>query len=310
MAFNGPQRPGAPNPLNPLGYVGTSPNMTVRNRRPTPMDGLLSPLGSWWIVPIDDTFKTGEVWVLVSVAEGIATWKRLRGSGIGPVTDFTVNKIYLTTAGSGSYTPSNGLVQAYVECIGAGGASATCSTPYHGTALQNAGGGGGAYCAKLYTAADIGTSVSYVIGAGGTAPLTQGDGNDGGDTTFLGMTAGGGSGAIFLGGPPPTPPRQNEGGYGGVATGGDINDKGGWGFTFYNYWAGSPVPDTSYGWSGGSFYSASKYGLRDTASASVTCEAGIWGAGGGCYALNNGGPGLIIGGSGGDGVIIITEYIG
>lgn len=300
------QIPGGINGINPLIYQGSTPNLVAFTRRPTVQDGYSWPIGMWWIVPKQDTSPSEEVWTLVSKADSINTWKRLGGSS----SSTTVNKIYLTTPGAGTYVPSAGMFECYVEIIGAGGASATCSTPYSGTSLQNAGGGGGAYCAKLYTSDQIGSSVAYNIGAGGTAPLTQGDGTDGGDTTFLGMTAGGGGGAIFAGGPPPPPPRQNEGGFGGIGTGGDINIKGGWGFTFYNTWVGSPVPNTSFGWSGGTFYSSSHYGLRDTSQPSVTCEAGIWGAGGGCYALDNGGPGLIIGGSGGDGIIIITEYLG
>ncbi len=74
---NGPQRPGNPNPLNPLGYMGTSANMVIMDRRPTPTDGLSWPLGYWWSIPISDDFPDGETWTLSSKENNISTWRRV-----------------------------------------------------------------------------------------------------------------------------------------------------------------------------------------------------------------------------------------
>jgi hypothetical protein len=78
--YNGNQKPGPINGMNPLIYTGSNPNLIIINRRPTTEDIQLFTLGYWWIVPVTDDFPNGEVWILVSKAEGVATWKRL-GSG-------------------------------------------------------------------------------------------------------------------------------------------------------------------------------------------------------------------------------------
>lgn len=75
---------GRPDGSNPLIYTGSVPNMITAPRRPTVQDGLNWPLGYWWIIPKDDTFTTGEVWTLVSVAQSVATWKKLAAHNIIP----------------------------------------------------------------------------------------------------------------------------------------------------------------------------------------------------------------------------------
>jgi len=67
--FYGNQKGSGADPQNPLSYKGTKPNMRIMNRRllSTDLDGF--EIGWWWIIPIDDTYLTGEVWTLVSKAD-------------------------------------------------------------------------------------------------------------------------------------------------------------------------------------------------------------------------------------------------
>ena len=62
--------------------------------------------------------------------------------------------------GSGTYTPTTGMLQVLAVCIGGGGGGAPV------TAADDAGGGGGGGgCAvKLFSAADIGANKEYVAG--------------------------------------------------------------------------------------------------------------------------------------------------
>lgn len=273
--FNGRQGPGGINGSNPLIYTGSTPNMVTFDRRPTVQDGFSWPIGMWWIIPIDDTFTTGEVWTLVSKSENINRWKRLRGSGIGPTPMFLINKIFLTTTGAGTYTPTDGMVQCYVECQGAGSGSFTTG---------GSGGSAGGYCAKLFTDLEIGSSQTYSVGAGGAAS-TAGD-----DTTFGSfLTAHGGTtnfltGDIYVGG---------------TATGGDINIQGGYGSSAITQDA--PLGKMQ-GQGGSSVYGiGAPFIYTDGVTNNQTSGLGYGsGASGATPSGTSGQPGIII----------ITEYIG
>lgn len=306
--FNGRQSPGGINGSNPLIYQGSTPNMVTYNRRPTVQDGFSWPIGMWWIVPKQDTSPSEEVWTLVSKADGINTWKRLGGSSSGSF----IKKTYLTTPGSGTFVFDTNMVQVYVECIGGGGSGSTQSTPLTGNFYGSAPGGAGAYCAKLYTAAQVGSSQSYNIGAGGIAVtmVTNSDGLPGGDTTFMGMTAGGGfPGENSLSNP--TGSKTNNGGLGGLATGGDINKEGGAGqLEFYTIPGGTSTL-IYHGYAGSSFYGEGPYCIASNIpSPAPIGTAGSNGSGGGGISLESVAATHIISGNGGDGLIIITEYLG
>lgn len=208
---NGRQQSGGIAGINSLAYQGATPNLVTFNRRPTVQDGFSWPVGMIWIIPINDAYATGEFWTLVSKADGINTWKRLRGTGGGPtppVSDVMVNKIFLTTPGAGTYTPTTDMIQCYVECQGGGSGA---GNPLGAGVAGSAGG----YCAKMFTSAEIGASQSYSVGDGGAG----GDGvagSNGGNTTFGSfLTANGGSAAVSV-----------NLAVGGTATGGDINIQG------------------------------------------------------------------------------------
>ena len=296
--------------------MGSSPNSYIANRRPTPTDGVTLgwPLGFMWTVEASDAFPNGEEYVLVSKKQNIALWKRLGSAESDSYT--TLNYIVLDTAGAGTYTPSANLVQAYVECIGGGGSASSQATYFASEPgplywYVNVPGGGGGYTAKMYTATEIGTSQPYVIGAGGIAP-SSGDtaGVDGNDTTFKGMIAGKGFGGLERSVTPVN--YANGGGIGGSASGGDINMSGENGSAVFNAWpSGTLLGIQADGYSGATFYGASKFSTKTTtpSPSPVGLNGENGSGGGGVVLITSNASAQIIGGNGGDGLIIITEYI-
>ena len=162
------QLSGPINGLNPLIYTGSTPNFIIEDRRPTSGDVDGYELGYWWLIPTTSSSGVNsELWVLVSKRNNVAKWKRLYlGARTGD--EFLVKKQYITTPGSYVYTPTVGMKSCYVECVGGGGAGAT-SNAFFNNIIVGPGGGGGGYCAKFFTASEIGASQDYVVGAGGVA---------------------------------------------------------------------------------------------------------------------------------------------
>lgn len=117
----------------------------------------------------------------------------------------------ITTTGAGTWTVPCGVTSITVEAWGAGGAGG-------GSTVNNDsgdGGGSGAYTSRTF-AVTAGSNIPYTIGVGGVGSTNNG--TDGGDTTILGMIAGGGQGGNRNGG--------TVTGIGGVASGGTINTNG------------------------------------------------------------------------------------
>lgn len=108
--------------------------------------------------------------------------------------DVTPNQIPATTtitaAGAGSFVMPDGHTNAFVECWGGGGGGSGVGIAI--PQYSGGGGGGGAYAAKTYSGLTPGSSISYVVGAGGSAGVGGGfptAGGDGGDTTWDGGSA-------------------------------------------------------------------------------------------------------------------------
>lgn len=304
---------------NPLAYVGSTPNMVFNTRRPTTQDFYGFELGCWWLIPksTNGSVLSEEMWVLVGLDNHVATWKRLRSGG-GPTEEASVKVTVYDTPGSGIHTFDNNMVDVQVECVGGGGGSPGFgfNNLPNGNSEAFPGAGGGAYCRKLYTSSEMGSSQPYTVGNGGAggvaeipsiASFQRYFGDDGGDTTFGAsltlITAGGGDNASLS--------TTNPGG---VATGGDINLSGGSGgiisFNSTNTVSGSG------GNSGGGMGFGGNVG-----SATVSTVLGFlnsvpgenYGGGAVCpygvVAAANA-TGTIDGAAGGSGIIIITEYLG
>ena len=99
------------------------------------------------------------------------------------------------SAGTYTYTPPEGRTEFLVICTGGGGGGA--SVDIHGTSGTGtnywgaSGGGAGGTAIRKYNLAELGSSATAVVGAGGNALSGMGNGDDGDDSVFTvtGITA-------------------------------------------------------------------------------------------------------------------------
>lgn len=237
----------------------------------------------------------------------------------------SINVQIFSTPGTFTYTPTPNMQYCIVELIGGGGGGGLFGskgqsvTIYANTAPNNtyvffgcAGGGSGAYCRSLYSAATIGASQTGTIGAGGTGIANSFIGNPGQASTFGStispvMSAGGGSAGSGL---------ADANLVAGVASGGNIlnlsgNYPNGSNCVYYYNRSGSAyttyfTPNAGIGAS--SFYgnAPSNYGVYTSGEINGP-NATEYGAGGNAgFTISNSNG---IGGTGASGVCIITEFI-
>lgn len=197
----------------------------------------------------------------------------------------------------GTYVPTPGTQFAIVECIGGGGAGGVAQSLAADT-YQGGGGGGGGYSRSYLTAAQIGTSQTVTIGAGGVATSTP---TGGGVTNFgsLCIANGGGPGGF---GSVASYPASGSGAVPGVGDVAVAGTPGGMGLYSSNAGTalgaialtgnGGPGP-----LGGGSFTGVTGPGQPGTGY-------GSGGAGGNSYNTAGG----VNGGNGAPGICIITEY--
>lgn len=196
-------------------------------------------------------------------------------------------------SGSGTWSPTANMVMTMVECVGGGGGSGGTSA---GAGRTGSGGGAGSYSRKWISAATMAAGTkTYSVGTGGTAGTSGGGtGGTGGTTTFgAGATlcsAPGGSGSSAAN------TTFVTGGAGGTTGSGDLATMGNDG--------GGSNPSVSSGPGGNSIFGAGGRGVISGIAAVENGNAYGGGAGGVANAA-----GSLAGGSGGNGVIIMTEYI-
>lgn len=274
--------------LVPLNQGGTNANLTASN------GGVVFSSASA-LQLLAGTATAGLA--LLSGASGIGSW-----STSPPITK--TNLVVITT--TGTYTPSAGLVDALVECIGGGAAGAGAhTTSGAGVGYGTGGGGGGERAISLLSKATIGASQSVTIGAGGTGVAGNNNGNNGGDTSFGSLViAKGGSGGQASG----STNSPGPGGAGGTGGTGNLlidGQNGGIGSGANGvsniYITGGKGADSVYGqgglavWAGGTELvngnAATGFGAGGSGSAVLTAT------------------GNATGGNGSPGAIIILEYI-
>lgn len=200
--------------------------------------------------------------------------------------------------GSGTYTPSTGMLYCIAEAIGGGGGGGGAA----GASSQSAaagGGGGGGYARKTFAAATIGASQAVTIGAtanGGSAGANNGtNGNSsslGAILTASGGAAGGGasSSASYAG---------TAGGAGGAGASGDFNISGAAGGNGISFGAAA----AGIGGSGGaSHYGAGTAGGTVAGAGAAGSNYGAGGSGGAAAASST------AGGAGAAGLVVITEF--
>lgn len=275
-------------------------------------------------VPATGIPSTGMLWLDTS-GGGDFYYLKIYGTGgwatIGTLNtslnEFSQNNVSYNLrvlTASGTYTVPSGLSFAKITAIGGGGAGAIGA---RGASTAGAGGGGGAgaIATRRYTAADLGASQVYVIGAAGAAAGEGIAGGNGGNTTFssagLLLTANGGSGA-----PADTNSlglAASSGGAGGTASGGTLNNTGMAGLDGFasrigdgnNYMMAGNGANTIYG-SGGQ--GGKLIAIVGTSQASGNNASGYGSGGGGAGFVGSPGAITAVGGNGASGVIIVEEY--
>ena len=192
---------------------------------------------------------------------------------------------------SGTYTPSPGMLFCIIEGVGGGGGGGSITGTGSFT-LGGGGGGSGAYSRARRSQAQIGASQPVTIGAGGMA------GSGAGGTTSVGSiitaTGGGGGG------------NSGQGGAAGVEGTGDVTAPG----------TGGAVgtyltPQQPLGFSGGGAPSVFGGGGCSVSAVNVAAAVGLVGARGGGASggvANNVTTSASVGGVGGNGLVVITEY--
>ena len=99
-----------------------------------------------------------------------------------------------TFTSSGTFTPSANVTATKVTCVGGGGAGGGAPATGSGQYASGGGGGGGTEMVGWLTPAQIGSSQTVTVGAGGSGVI-GGNGNGGSNTTFGSLVTGpGGSG--------------------------------------------------------------------------------------------------------------------
>ena len=203
---------------------------------------------------------------------------------------------------SGTYTPTAGMQYCIIECLGAGGGGGGApSAPANNVGISGGGGAGG-YSRIAVSAATIGGSQSVTVGTGGAGGTAGNNNGNAGGSTAVGIicTANGGSGGGAGAG------GNNFAGQGGTAGTGTLNATGACGSAGY-----SAAITTVSPWGGGGANSIWGTGGRPVPSTSTNGNnalSGGYGAGGsGAASVNSGGA--FTGGTGTNGIVIITEYI-
>ncbi len=224
------------------------------------------------------------------------------------VGSLAVNVQTFTTAGSFTYTPTQGMSYCIVEIVGGGGGGGGLSYTA-GAAGASGGGGGGQYTRQIFNTGQIGASQPIVIGAGGAATANGGISTFGSGLIELSVAGGGGA-----------PDKASTatgvvgaiGGIGGTSVGflGFLTVQGNQGGNGLALGQGSVsyafggAGGTSFFGGGGKGYSTITSGDQGSGLISVTPGAG----GGGAAGLVVAGGGAA-GGPGASGAVIITEFI-
>lgn len=257
--------------------LGASFNSTAAtNLKITALTALTDPILSDLLVMSDDP-------------GGTAVNKKFTIDSIRSTFGLVTNVVVQTkTVGSGTYTPTSGMVKVLAIAVGPGGDGAGGVN----TDSSGGGGGGGATCIRLLTAANIGASKAYVVGGGGTGTATTLDGG-----TLMSAGAGSigtaGAGSTTLG-------VQTTGGAGGTASAGDLNIAG--------HPGGKSVQFDGTNGQGGRG-GASAFGFGGAVGGSNVAgsngqDYGGGGAGGHASATAN-----RDGGTGADGVLYLVEFL-
>jgi hypothetical protein len=207
-----------------------------------------------------------------------------------------------TFISSGIYTPTFGVKNVLVQCLGAGGAGGGVPLLVAlATGSIGGGGGSGGYSQSYIPSATVGASQTVTIGIGGTG-VPGGNGNSGGLSSFGSLVIAGGG----IGGRPGVIVSGSSftiGGAGGSEGTGDLTINGTSGIS------GLFAPPSSVisGAGGSGIFGGGALGTVGPHTAGVNAQESSGGGGSGASNTNLV-PSALAGGHGGSGYIVIYEY--
>ena len=205
-----------------------------------------------------------------------------------------------TASGANTWTKPSGLKRIEVTVVGGGGGGGGCAATAGGEYAASGGGGGGGYSVKVIEAANLGSTETATVGAGGTAgDAGANSGNSGGTSSFgahCSATGGGGGSSGTNAGS-----GNRIGGAGGAGSGGDINGTGNAATSAHWYSGGSIIIGSTGGGSllgGGGLYNS-----NDQAASA----GGAYGGGASGVAIASS-QSARAGAAGAAGIIIVKEF--
>ncbi len=224
----------------------------------------------------------------------------------------TVTAQRFTATGAFTYTPTSGMKYVIVELQGAGGGSGGIPATT-ATAAVSGSGGGGAYAKFILTAAQVGASLSGVVGTGGAGGAAGANAGSNGTATTLATTSAWTAGPGLLGVAGAIGTGPEAGGAGGTVTTGTgtilltVNGSGG------SVGLGQVTAGFSYAGNGGnSMLGIGGIGFAASTTSNTT-NAGVagvgFGAGGGGANAFGTNAGTNAGAAGTNGIAIFTEFL-
>lgn len=219
-----------------------------------------------------------------------------------------INEINTQTfSSSGTYTPTAGMVFDVIEVVGGGGGGGGATAAVNDSAAGG-GGGPGAYAKVFATAAQIGSSQTITIGAGGSGGSTAGGNGGNGGTTSVGslVSCPGGAGGAGMTAAAAMTIAQAGGSIttctiSGVTTiANTISFPGTWGIAYSE--------NNEISGNGGYVPQVGGFGGFGTYNNNIQGSGG-WLGGGGAGASTQKATTGEVGGAGGSGYVVITEYI-
>lgn len=290
--------------------------LTVRNGSLRTYQQLVTKATGRVMIRAEDT-NTWGAWVEMAplatnaeVLAGTSLLKAVTPSGLRAALDqgYLLKQAPLQFITSGTFTKASypGLRGINVKAIGSGGAGSGATANAGATHSKGSGGGSGGYAERFILFADIPSSVTITIPAGGSG-VSGAAGNSGSTASFGSLVvAGGGEGGV-LAASSAVPGFSVRGGQGGTATVGDILIPGNAG----TYATGST--GLGAGGTGAPGPLGGGSGLGGAGAAGGGSYGGGpatgYGAGGGGGASNQSGGTAVSGGAGGAGLIIVELYV-
>lgn len=213
-----------------------------------------------------------------------------------------------TFTGSGTYTPTAGMVYCIVEAVGGGGGGGGAATSAAGNAAAAGGGGGGEYVRLVISNADIvtgGGSIAITIGAGGGGGSAGANaGTAGGDTVVGSFTTAHGGNGGFAGNSAATVNSASGGSGGGITPGiGSPEVRGG------NGEPGIGLGSLNMGLGGKGGNTVWGFGGPTSRSSTGTTGVGYGSGGAGGSTGSIGSASATAGGAGKNGLVTVVEYI-